>query len=78
LSDIKRNWFQMQQSSGRGNKRYSDATIEQARQRVERGESIRGVARDMAMSHQTLHDRLKKWRSKLDDPTDEDFDPDAA
>lgn len=78
MSDIKQNWFQMQQSSGRGNKRYSDATIEQARQRVERGESIRGVAREMGINSKTLHDRLKKWRSKLDDPTDEDFHPDAA
>jgi transposase-like protein len=78
LSDSKRNWFQMQQSSGRGNKRYSDATIEQARQRVEQGESIRGVARKMGINSKTLQDRLKKWRSSLDDPTDKDFDPDAA
>ena len=78
MSDIKLNWFQMQQSSGRGNKRYSDATIEQARKRVERGESIRGVARDMGINPKTLQDRLKKWRNRLDDPTDEDFHPDAA
>jgi len=68
----------MQQSSGRGNKRYSDATIEQARQRVEQGESIRGVAREMGINPKTLQDRLKKWRNRLNDPTDEDFYTDAA
>ena len=78
MSDIKLNWFQMQQSSGRGNKRYSDATIEQARQRVEQGESIRGVAREMGINPKTLQDRLKKWRNRLNDPTDEDFYTDAA
>jgi transposase-like protein len=78
LSQSKQNWFQKQQSAGRGNKRYDDSTIEQARQRVEQGESIRGVARDMGINPKTLHDRLKKWRSTLDDPTDEDFYPDAA
>jgi hypothetical protein len=78
LNRIKRNFFQRQQAEGRGNKRYDDATIEQARQRVDQGESIRGVARDMGINPKTLQDRLKKWRSRLDDPTDEDFYPDAA
>lgn len=72
------NFFQKQQAAGRGFKRYDDETIAKARQRVEQGESIRGVARDMGINHKTLHDRLTRWGKREHDQIDQSFDADAT
>lgn len=68
------NFFQKQQAAGRGFKRYDDETIEKARQRVEQGESIRGVARDMGMAASTLRDRLTRWQMREHGQIDRDWD----
>ena len=68
------NFFQKQQAQGRGFKRYDDATIEKARQRVERGESVKGVARAMGMAESTLRDRLTRWQMREHDQIDRDWD----